>query len=77
MKGRQPSLPTLCFYRDSRFSLVLKYGEKLMVTIAKGTTTLVSSPGALVNLPSCLIHTMAALSTTAEFHNLIENLLFH
>lgn len=48
------------------------------MTTTKETTILVSSANALVNIPSCLIHTnWAGLSTTAEFHNLIENLLFN
>lgn len=78
MKGRQPSPPSLCFYNASRFSLVLRCGEHLMVMTTKERTRLISSPDALVNLLSRLIHTnQAALSTTAEFHNLMENLLFN
>lgn len=40
-------------------------------------TILVSSPGALVKFPSCFSHrSWAVLSSTAELHSLIENLLF-
>lgn len=40
-------------------------------------TILVSSPGALVKFPSCFSHrSWTVLSSTAELHSLIENLLF-
>lgn len=74
---RQPSLASLHFYQWQQVFFGAQTQWESYSDIYPGKNILVSSPGALVKFPSCFSHrSWAALSSTAELHSLIENLLF-